>query len=240
MAGILRQGTYKAASAFSFERVESQAARIVAEAQARAAQILEQAAERAQAAYAAEKQRLFAQGVAEGRAAGMDQIQKEARQTVFAEMRATIAQLAATLDGLIRSIEQRKHHLLAEAEQGLIQLALEIARRVCKLSALQSTGAAIENVRAVLALVRHAADVEVLLCPEEHALLSEFAPELVADPKRSEHVHLRPSEIVTRGGCIVRTAQGEIDATYETQLQRLAELLVGDAGADPCDPAERL
>ncbi|TWT45439.1 flagellar assembly protein H [Phycisphaerae bacterium RAS1] len=229
MAGILRHGTYKAASAFSFESVESQADRIVADARVRAARLLEEAAERARAEFAAQRERLFAQGVADGRAAGIEQIHQEARQAVFGEMRASVAQLAATLQTLIQSIEQRKHRLLAEAETGLIELALEIARRVCKSSALQSTDAAVENVRCALGLVRHAADVEVLLCPEEHALLAEFAPEFAAGVQRLQHVRFGVSPEATRGGCIVRTIDGEIDATFETQLQRLADLLVCDA-----------
>jgi len=41
-----------------------------------------------------------------------------------------------------------------------------------------------------------------------------------------EHADLREDVAVGRGGCVVRSARGSIDATIETQLERIAATLL--------------
>ena len=62
-------------------------------------------------------------------------------------------------------------------------------------------------------------------------MLNHFVPELLAKLRSIEDVQIVPDEAVSPGGCIVRFGAGQIDATLETQLRRIADELLGEQEA---------
>jgi flagellar assembly protein FliH len=229
MAGIIRREQLTATRSFSFADLERQGRLILEHARAQAAETLRAAEARAR--QVAEEQRQagypagHAAGLAEGRAAGLRQIREEAHAAATREAREQIAALVRSLTGAVTDFEHSHRSLIAQAETGLIELALAIARRVCKLEVGASTAAARANARHLLELVQHTGDAELHLHPAECEPLRELAPELVAHVEGLGHVTFVADPNVEHGGCLLRTRDGTIDATIETQLQRVAEAL---------------
>jgi flagellar assembly protein FliH len=231
MPGVIRKERVAAASAFSFADLERQAADVLAHARAQAAAILAEAESQAAALCAAREAEARERGLAEGRREGLEQITREASAKAAADARDRLNKLAAALEAALREFEQQRHNLLADAEHGLIELALAIARRVCKHDAARSSAAAAANAHALLALVQHQADAELLLNPADFAALHEALAALTQSAARMSHVKLAADESVTRGGCRLRGVHGELDATLETQLDRIAAALLGEGAA---------
>lgn len=240
MAGVIRQGELSAARAFSFADLEAQGRQILQRARERAAEALSSAEQRAGELAERQRQAGYEAGLAEGRAAGLQQIRAEAHQAALQEAHEQAATLLAALSAALTEFEHGKRGCLAAAELGLIELALAIARRVCKLDVGTSTAVAQANARSLLDLVRHAGDVRLCVNPAEYELLQAANPEFLVQTGQLEHVSVVASEDVPRGGCILRTPEGEIDATIEIQLQRIAEALrVGADGAEATGGANR-
>lgn len=231
MPGVIRKERVNAAPAFSFADLERQAADVLARARTQAAAILADAEARADALRAAREAEARERGLAEGRRQGLEQITREAAARAAADARERLNKLAAALEAALREFEQQRHNLLADAEHGLIELAVAIARRVCKRDAARAGDTAAANARALLALVQHQADAELLLNPDDHAALQESLNALIASTARLSHVKLAADEGVPRGGCRLRGVHGEIDATLETQLDRIAAALLGESPA---------
>jgi flagellar assembly protein FliH len=87
--------------------------------------------------------------------------------------------------------------------------------------------------------------VTLLVNPEDLECVRLAAPQLISELGGIEHCEVQAERRVARGGAMVRTAEGEIDATLETKLARAREVVAqalaepdhgdGDAGADDAD-----
>jgi flagellar biosynthesis/type III secretory pathway protein FliH len=227
VARLIGQQRPPGGCAFTFEDLEARARTLLEQARHEARRLHEAALEAAAAAVAAEKQRGYLRGLEEGRAAGLEQARREAAQTALQEARESLASLAAGLTAAMRDFEQAKRRLIASAEAELIGLALAIARRVCKTQAAGGTGVAQANVRHLLELVRHEHDLQLRLHPADAEALREALPELLTEAESVAHVELIADESVGRGGCVLVSRRGTIDATLDTQLDRIAEALTG-------------
>ena len=224
--------------AFSFTDLEQQGRQILEKAQEQAREIVRNAELRGQEVLEQQKQAGYQAGLEKGRAAGLEQILAEARTTAIQEARENVAKLVQALSAALDEFEQNKRALITTAELGLIELALRIARRVCKLEAGASTATARANALALLEMVQHVADPALHINPAEHEQLNELAPELLTHVGRLGHVRIVADEDVGRGGCVLRASDGEIDAQIDTQLQRIATALRVNAGDANDQPAE--
>jgi flagellar assembly protein FliH len=67
--------------------------------------------------------------------------------------------------------------------------------------------------------------VTILVHPDDLDLVRAASPALVAELGGMEHCDVQAERRVHRGGAIVRTVEGEVDATLETKLARAREVL---------------
>ncbi|RMF70669.1 MAG: hypothetical protein D6744_19075 [Planctomycetota bacterium] len=236
MAGVIKKEQFTSAAAFSFEDFGRRAEQILEHARAEARALREAVLREAETEIATLREQARAAGHAEGRAEGLRQAREEGRQAALREARSELSRLQSAMKDALREIEQRKHHLLAEAERGLIRLAVEIARRICKYAVAVSSDAAVANARRLLELVEHDHDVTLAVNPQEWETLQEAVGDLVEDCRRLNHVHVVADADVSLGGCRVRTASCEINADIDMQLQRLAAALL--PGETPPEPQE--
>lgn len=225
MAGVIKRQQTASASAFSLQDFEAYARKLVRDAKEEAQQI--RAAARRAAADEAERIRAAAheEGRAAGRAAGLEQIRQEATERVRSETAQRAEQAVAALTQGLRSFEQQKHRLLAQAERGVLELALAIARRVCKRLPTLGPEAAIGNARHALLTAGRAGDLELRINPDEHTAVAEWAAEFLTNCETLDHVQVVADADVAPGGCMVRGRYVTIDATLDTQLERVAAAL---------------
>jgi flagellar assembly protein FliH len=234
MGAVIRRESVSAASTFSFADVERQAREILERARGQASRVLAEARARAQELAESQKRAGYQLGLEEGRRHGLEQARQDARQVAFQAAQAELTQLREALAAGLAEYERRRHNLVAQAEAGLIELALAIAGRVCKICVDASIGPVQANIRALLEMVKHHADVAVHVSPAEHELLARAVPELAQRLAEFEHVTLKPDPAVPRGGCLLHTRDGMIDASVAGQLDRIAAAI----GARVASPSE--
>lgn len=226
--GKLIRGDLHNAPQFSFADFESMAGAARQRAHAQALEILRSADIRARRE--AEQIRRQAQhtGVSEGRKLGMDAIRREAWNQVLKDSGQRIGQLLEALQSSLSQLEAGKRRLLAESETGMIRLAIEIARRVCKRVVLNAPESALANAEKLIELIRHHHDAQLRLSPDDLAVIREIAPAWIHQAEQQHHVTIIADESVERGGCLLTSAAGRIDAGIQTQIDRIAEALLGE------------
>lgn len=226
MAGVIRRGAQPPAQGFSFADLEKQGEALLARTRAQAQQLLKSARAEAEKFSAEQQREAYERGLAEGRAAGAEQIRKETHAQALKEARAEIDQLLQALTQALLEFDERKRALLAAAETDLIALALAIAARVCKLSAEASTDVARANARQVLDMVRQTRDAVLQFAPQDVKLLQATAAPTLERWTSLRHVRLVEDPQLSRGGCRLLMHEGEVDAALETQLGRVAAALL--------------
>lgn len=132
------------------------------------------------------------------------------------------AELLDLHNGAITALRQAVPAVVRQSEEALITLAFDIA---CKLVAeapiTKEIVAAV--VRDALAEVEGTTEFTVQLHPEDFALLRDHVGLVGAAP--GQQMKFTASADIQRGGCLVQTRFGIIDARRETKLARIQESL---------------
>lgn len=232
MGSVIPKEEVRASRVFSFEDFERKARQVIARARAEGHQIVVAAEARAreterriQAEAEVRVEEARVAGFEQGRREGQEQARHEAHEAAVADARSEVANVVRALNAGLAEVEREKRGALALAESGLIELAVAVARRVCKITAIASPEPARANARALLELVAHYDDVEIRLNPADVELLPQIAAELLQYISGLEHVTIQADPGVDRGGCVLRTRDGVVDATVARQLDRIAEAI---------------
>jgi flagellar biosynthesis/type III secretory pathway protein FliH len=253
LAGLIRQSAFGSKPAFSFADLEQRARQQIAASQSEIDRLLAAARAQAEQEALAIREQARAEGLATGRREGLEAIRKEAQQTALKDARQKLDQLAQALRQALEQYDQQRHALLAQAEGGLIHLALEIARRVCKQAVGGHSPIVAQNALNLLELVGHADDLVLSVHPDDldqaraalrhwiepHAPATTPAANAGVDragvtrPTRFDHVQLRPDPDAPRGTCVLTTAAGKLDASIEAQLDRIAVALLDGPPSEP-------
>ena len=187
------------ATAFAFPTLEGE--RIPLSQSAHEAQLRQKAEETLEEARA--------EGLAAGRAAALEQV-APARDALLAA---------------VTRLDQTASEIIPQAEQRAVELALQIAQKVLTVALELDPSLVISVVTGALRRAVHDGPVAVELNPGDVELvrtsLDEVAHQLGGLPK----LDLIGERRIARGGCVVRTVQGEIDARLDTQLERAETVL---------------
>lgn len=128
-------------------------------------------------------------------------------------------QLIDIQTGLLRSIEAALPGVIAECEKSVVLLAIESARKVVE--SIPISAEMVESVvKCALTEVQDTAEYEVLLHPEDLALLQAVQSGLLPQQQDSR-VRFGGDANVTRGGCIIKTNHGAITALREQMFEKL-------------------
>jgi flagellar assembly protein FliH len=133
-------------------------------------------------------------------------------------------EIGALLNGVVESLRNAVPQLVQQGESALIQLSLESAQKIVAGQPINSE--MVEAiVREALQQVEDTAEVTLQLHPEDLALLQKHHATILEGAPGSAPVRFVGSAEVTRGGCLVRTRFGIIDARRETKIDQLREAL---------------
>jgi flagellar assembly protein FliH len=160
----------------------------------------------------------------------LQQLTEEARQQAqqqlqqqSEELRAETRSAVDALEAALGEAHELREQILAEAEEQLVDLAVDIARKVLA-QEIEAGRYEIEPiVSEALKRVPARRDVVVHLHPEDHARCMEARGEKPAD----EHVTYKADPSVARAGCVLETDEGVIDSAVEPHLEDIREALKG-------------
>lgn len=134
-------------------------------------------------------------------------------------------QLIDIQTGLLRSIQAALPNVVAECEKSVVLLAIESARKVVE--SVPITAEMMESVvKKALAELQDTAEYEVLMHPEDLALLEQVSSGLLPSGSSSK-VRFGVDSSVTRGGCVIKTRHGAITAIRERMFEKLEAAVLG-------------
>ncbi len=233
MSKLLRADQVPAGSGtFNLADFEREAQEIVARAHERASGILEDANRRAAEIADGAREAGRAAGAAEGREAGLAEGREAGREAGLEAARQETATVAETLLAMLKELSSRRESLIKEAEHDLLELSVRIAERVVRRELTADRSAAVRAVAEAVAMTADRSRVRVLVNPADLAALKAAREDLARTVAGLGEIEIASDESVERGGCVVRTDGGEVDARVGTQLERIAKLLTGGE-ADP-------
>jgi flagellar assembly protein FliH len=188
----------------SLEQAALQARRLVAAAEAEADRVRDEAR---------------AVGHAEGFAVG--------RSKALAEMTPSVAAAASALEA-VRGLEA---DACERVESAAVELAVRMAERVVAGTVTVSPERLLDVVRGALRTIIERERVTLLVNPEDLDLMRSAVGDVAGSLGGIEHLEVQEERRVGRGGAIVRTAHGEVDARIETKLERVRSVVEQELGS---------
>ena len=165
----------------------------------------------------------FKRGYAAGNEKGHESALAEARSRFDDEQ----AQLVQTLHGLVDQYEQMKRDLSIAAKHDTLDFAFRVAKRVTKLVGVLNRDAARANLDVALQRVGSVIDITIRVHPTDLESIERFARGFQSRIGESTHISILGDESVSPGGCLLSTPDSDVDATLDTQIEQIAQLIAG-------------
>lgn len=197
------------------QQAHEQAARIIEEAEARARELTE-------GAEAAGREQGYAAGYEQGLSEGREQGHGEG----FEQHRQQLEQLEANWAQALAQWDQQRRQLEVEARRGVIELALGIAEKLVHRVVEVDETVVLDQLSAALSHVLRPLDVAVRIHPDDRSVVEAALPRLVGEFNHVQHVELVEDAAIGRGGCVLSFGQGQVDASLQTQFERVVRAMV--------------
>jgi flagellar assembly protein FliH len=159
------------------------------------------------------REQVHAEAVAAGYAEGMRRAQEEMAASLAAAAGASKA-ITGTREELVETLTRQAGDLAVAIAEQVVAGAFAAQRE----QVIAVTGAALRR----LAERHH---VTVLVNPEDLEMLAGAVGTLQAELGGIEHLDVQAERRIERGGVMVRTAHGEIDASIAAQIESARELV---------------
>ena len=224
---VLDLGDIGAQAARIRAAAETQAAKIVADAQAKSEALADQLHDEAEK-----------QGYSDGMEKGFAEGREQGRAEALAESAEQLRQLSAAWFQVASDWEQQRTEMEREARQAVLDFALSAAEKLVHRVIEVDETVVVDQAAQALSLVMSSHDASVRIHPVDRPMLEDALPDLLSELSNMEHIELVDDEEITPGGCIVAFGQGRIDATIERQLERLINLILPEPPQPVIDEQE--
>jgi flagellar assembly protein FliH len=154
-----------------------------------------------------------AEGFEAGRAAGQER--------GAAEIAASAAALAEAVSG----VEALRAEIVEAVETDAIDLALALAGKILAGAQQARPELVVDVVQGALRRISDRRKITVMVNPADLEVVRAALGELTAQGSGVELCDLQSDERVASGSAIVRTSEGEVDASVHTQLERAREVV---------------
>lgn len=214
----------KEAERVAFEEVKrknNQAQRIRQEAEDEAKRILEEARKQASDLEAEIRSRVErVEKEAQGK--GFE----EGREQGYKEGRGEAERLVENLQRIISSAIERRNQIIEESETQVINLVLLIAKKVIKVISENQKNVVINNVVQALRKLKSRGEVIIRVNLADLELTSAHVGDFLKMVENVKSITVLEDSSVDRGGCIIETDFGQIDARISSQLAEIEERIL--------------
>lgn len=175
--------------------------------------------------------------IAEARAEA-GRIREEARAQGFADGQAQALAAArpgleaalAALQAATAGVERVRAETAATVERDAIELALQLAEKVVAGALAVESERIVDIVRGALRRLAERRRVTILVHPDDLETVRAATESFITGLGGIEHCEVQAERRIAPGGATVRTEEGQIDATVNTQLMRARELVELELG----------
>lgn len=205
---IIAQAQREADDMLAAARMEAE--QIINEAKAQAEHQQQQAEQQVSQIFEHAKNTGYQAGYEEGKAASQSYYQQTIDQALE----------------LLHSIQAEKQQYYLQAQQELVQLACGIAGKIMSREVQMEDSWIVSTVKQALSEMIDPVKVEIYANPEEIALLASHRQELQSPLGGNSELTFVPDSSIEKGGCMLRTKQGAVDARIDTQVNEVKRALL--------------
>jgi flagellar assembly protein FliH len=152
--------------------------------------------------------------------------QKEGREKGFQEGREEVNRLVERLHKVITQAIDKRGQIIEEAETQVVNLVLLMTRKVIKVISENQKNVVINNVVQALRKLKSRGDVVIRVNLADLELTTEHTNDFLSMVENVKSISVLEDSSVDRGGCIIETDFGQIDARISSQIHEIEEKIL--------------
>ena len=192
------------------QKAQTEAEQIVKEAEKKALDMIQEAEQKREE----QMSQAYNEGYEKGSEAGFQDGNKEAQR------------LIDRLHVIIDKTMDRRQSILDETEQQIVDLVLLMTRKVVKVISENQRTVVLSNIVQALRKVKGRGDVTIRVNLSDLELTTEHTGNFIQSVENIKNISVVEDSSVDRGGCIVETDFGAIDARISSQLTELEQRIL--------------
>ncbi len=147
---------------------------------------------------------------------------KEGYQEGLQTAKDDIAEIKNALDVFFEAKQQVYDNIAPD----ILEISLDIAKKIIKREMAENPQILLDNIKDILkSLSKEETKITLTVNPSQAAMLKQNVPEAMVSVGLEAKIIVIPDETVMEGGCILTTTNGVIDATIDSQLAIISEVL---------------
>lgn len=158
-----------------------------------------------------------------GRRQGLE----EARER-FGAAEARFDSASDALGLALEELSRLRHRLLQASRQDMLRLVMAIAEQVIRVEVCVNREVISATIDGALQEAVRSDAYRIRVHPEDLLAASERKPLFLDSISSLKNISFEADPSISRGGCMVESELGEVDATIERQLAELRRVLLGD------------
>ena len=152
-----------------------------------------------------------------------DKAVEEGRDEGFKKGEEEVNRLIERTHAIINAAIDNKKNIIENTEEQLVGLVLLIAKKVVKVISETEKDVVIENVREALKKLGKETEITIKVNTKDLGLTTKNKRNFISMVESLERVKVEEDDRITRGGCVIETSLGDVDARIQTQLQIIEE-----------------
>ncbi len=129
------------------------------------------------------------------------------------------------LEGIVRDLAAFREELFRSCEKDMTALCLAIAKKVVQREVAAREDGILECLRTALRAVVASSEITIRVNTKDFEVVNQSRPELLKYCGGVRAMRVEADDLVSRGGALIATNFGEIDATIESIMSEVEEKL---------------
>ncbi len=135
------------------------------------------------------------------------------------------AKVVGKIERLVLDLGRIRQAMIHQGEKQLLDIVFAVSRKVVRAQIDIDTEAVGKAVMDAVGLAADKSRLTVRIHPDDHQYVAGIEPEIFKRFEDVGQVRIAQDPSVSRGGCRVETSCGSVDATVETQLEKIRAAL---------------
>ncbi len=200
----------KAQSNIEFERMKQEAQKILDEAKLEAKQIIESAEKKGSEIIEANRKKGYEEGYEDGFNKGSEEVRH----------------LIERLHKIISEVIAKRQEIIEGTEYQIISIVLLIVKKIIKIITENQKTVIINNVVEALKKVKGSKNIIIRVNLDDIAMVTKHKEDFIRMIEGLEGIQFLEDSSIERGGCIIETDFGEIDARISLQLKEIEDKIL--------------
>lgn len=160
------------------------------------------------------------------KAGASDDGYKQGHEEGYASGEAEINRLIERMHKMVEAVMLRREEILKDTEQQIVELVILMTRKVVKIISETQKTTIMSNVLAALKKVKSRGTVTLHVNVEDLNIATANIDEFIKRVENVEGITVIEDSTVDKGGCVVETDFGAVDARISSQLSELEDKIM--------------